>query len=261
VLAAHLRLIRAGFERHASYGAASLAGFFTNTVFGLLRVAVLLAVVGRAGAAVGYDARSTATYVWLGQGLLAVVLLWGDGELAQRVRTGEVAVDMFRPWDLQIALLATDLGRAGHAVLVRLVPPVALGALVFPFRWPTHAFSWPLFTMSVLLAVVVSAQIQFLLDLTAFWLLDSRGVRALWTSASGVLSGLVVPLSYFPDRMRAALELTPFPAIIQTPIDVFSERGEPAALLARQLVWALLLLAAGRLVLARATHRLVVQGG
>ena len=261
MLAPYLRLVRAGFDRHASYRAANLAGLFTNTMFGLLRVGVLLAVVGRAGSVAGYDAAGTATYVWLGQGLLAVVLLWDDGELAQRVRSGDIALDLARPWDLQAALLATDLGRAGHAVLLRLVPPVLFGALVFPFRWPHVPATWPTFAASVLLAVVLCGQIRFLLGLTAFWLLDNRGVRALWATTSGVLCGLVVPLGYFPDGVRAVLGALPFPGLIQTPIDVFSERGSPTGLLGHQLVWAVVLLAAGHLVLARATRRLVVQGG
>jgi len=78
---------------------------------------------------------------------------------------------------------------------------------------------------------------------------------------SGVLCGLVVPLAYFPDWARRVLAGTPFPAVIQTPIDVFTERGNPAVLLGVQLAWALLLVAAGRAVLARATRRVVVQGG
>ena len=49
------------------------------------------------------------------------------------------SVDLGRPWDLQLAMLATDLGRAAHAVLIRLLPPVAIGALFFPFRWPRAA--------------------------------------------------------------------------------------------------------------------------
>jgi ABC-2 type transport system permease protein len=260
VLFAYLRLVRAGFERYAAYRAASLAGMFTNTVFGLLRVSVLLAVV-RHGSSVGYDAASTATYVWLGQGLLAVVALWGDGELSQRVRSGDVAIDLSLPWNLQLALLATDLGRAGNAVLIRFVPPVLIGALLFPFRWPTRPLTWALFAGSVVLAVVISAQIRFLLDLTSFWLLDSRGVRSLWNSTSIILCGLVVPLAYFPNRLHAVLALTPFPGIIQTPIDVFSERGASATALAHQFGWALLLLTCGRVALARATRRLVVQGG
>ncbi len=47
----------------------------------------------------------------------------------------------------------------------------------------------------------------------------------------------------------------------QTPTDLLLGRGDAAWLLAGQLLWAVLLLGAGRLVLARAVHRLVVQGG
>jgi ABC-2 type transport system permease protein len=261
VLAAHLRLVRAGFDRYATYRTASLAGMTTNSVFGLLRAAVLLAVVGAAGPVAGYDAATVVTYVWLGQGLLGVVDLWGVGELAERIRTGAFAVDLSRPWDLQAALLATDLGRAGFAVLVRFVPPVVLGAAFFPFRAPAAALTWPAFAASVLLAVVVCQQFRFLLDLSAFWLLDARGVRAVWAVASGVLCGLVAPLAFLPAGARAALAASPFPAMMQTPIDVFTERGAAGPLLAGQLLWAVLLVAAGRLVLHRATRRLVVQGG
>ncbi|WP_252436553.1 ABC transporter permease [Pseudonocardia humida] len=255
-------LVRAGYRRRSVYLTASLAGLFTNTVFGLLRVAVLLAVVAQTGSTAGYDAGAVSAFVWLGQGLIAVVMLWGDGELSERVRSGDIAIDLSRPWDLQLALLAGDLGRAGHAVLFRLAPPVAFGALVLPFRWPTDPVpTILLFTASTVLAVVVSFALRFLLDLSTFWLLDSRGVRSVYNGLGGVLAGLTVPLAFFPDALRGLLYATPFPAILQTPIDVFTERDGLAALLAHQLLWAVALLALGRLVLARATRKLVVQGG
>jgi ABC-2 type transport system permease protein len=262
VLSPYPMLVRAGYRRHSTYLTASLAGLFTNTVFGLLRVAVLLAVVAQAGTTAGYDAGAVAAFVWLGQGLLAVVLLWGDGELADRVRTGDVAIDLSRPWDLQLALLAGDVGRAGHAVVFRFAPQVVFGALVLPFRWPEHPVSTGLlFAASALLAVVISFALRFLLDLSAFWLLDARGVRAVYNSVGGVLAGLTVPLAFFPDAVLGLLYATPFPALMQTPIDVFTERDGLPALLAHQVLWAVALLALGRLVLARATRKLVVQGG
>lgn len=261
MLSLYLRLVVAGYRRRSIYLAASLAGLFTNTVFGLLRVAVLLAVVGAAGQVAGYDAAAASTFVWLGQGLLAVVLLWGDGELAQRVRSGDIAVDLARPWNFQLALLAGDIGRAAHAVLFRFAPPVAFGALLLPFYWPRGWATWPLFACSVLLAVVVSFAARFLLDLSAFWLLDGRGALTLYNSAGGILAGLTVPLAFFPEAVRVLLYVTPFPAMLQIPIDVFTERGPAVALLAQQAVWAVVLLATGQLVLARATRKLVVQGG
>ncbi|WP_308258032.1 ABC transporter permease [Pseudonocardia lacus] len=255
-------LVRAGYRRRSVYLTASLAGLFTNTVFGLLRVAVLLAVVAQTGSTAGYDAGGVSAFVWLGQGLIAVVMLWGDGELSDRVRSGDIAIDLSRPWDLQLALLAGDLGRAGHAVLFRLAPPVAFGALLLPFRWPDDPVpTLLLFTASTVLAVVVSFSLRFLLDLSSFWLLDSRGVRSVYNGLGGVLAGLTVPLAFFPDALRGLLYATPFPAILQTPIDVFTERDGLAELLAHQLLWAVALLALGRLVLARATRKLVVQGG
>jgi ABC-2 type transport system permease protein len=261
VLAPYPQLVVAGFRRYASYRQAALAGLATNCVFGLLRAAVLTAVLAERGTVAGYDIATTIAYIWIGQGLINVVMLWGDLELSTRVRTGDVVVDLGRPWDLQLAMLATDLGRAGHAVVMRLLPPVAFGALFFPFRWPAHVETFVLFAVSVTLAVVVCFGARFLLNASAFWMLDARGVLAVWGVVGGVLSGLIVPISWYPQWAQAILAFTPFPAIFQTPIDVFTERGNPLALIANQAVWVALLLLAGRFALRRGARRLVVQGG
>jgi ABC-2 type transport system permease protein len=261
VLSPYPQLVRAGFRRYAAYRQAALAGLATNVVFGLLRASVLVAVLTQRGPTAGYDIPTAVTYVWLGQGLLNVVDLWSDRTLSQRVRTGDIVVDLGRPWDLQGALLAGDLGRAGHAVVMRLLPPMAIGAVFFPFRWPQHPATWALFAVSTLLGVVVSFGIRFLLNLSAFWLLDARGVIAVWGTVGGLLSGLILPLAWFPAWAQAVLAWTPFPSLFQTPIDVFTERGNPLALLAHQLAWATILFVLGRVTLSRGTRRLVVQGG
>lgn len=261
MLAPYPQLLRAGYRRHAGYRQAALAGLSANVVFGLLRAAVLTAVLSARGTVAGYDLAAAVTYVWLGQGLLGVVMLWGDTELSRRIRSGDVVVDLGRPWDLQLALLATDLGRAAHAVFIRLLPPVAIGALFFPFRWPERPETAVLFVVSGALAVAVSFGVRFLLNAAAFWLLDVRGLIGVWGAIGGVLSGLVLPLSWFPQWAQALLVWTPFPALFQTPIDVFSERGDVVSLLAAQVVWAAVLFLVGRVALVRGARRLVVQGG
>jgi ABC-2 type transport system permease protein len=261
VLSPYPQLVAAGFRRYAAYRQAALAGLATNTVFGLLRASVLVAVLTQRGPTAGYDIATAVTYVWLGQGLLNVVDLWSDRALSERVRTGDIVIDLGRPWDLQGALLAGDLGRAGNAVVMRLLPPMAIGAVFFPFRWPEHPATWALFAVSALLGVIVSFGIRFLLNLSAFWLLDARGVLAVWGTIGGLLSGLILPLAWFPAWAQAVLAWTPFPSLFQTPIDVFTERGNPLTLLAHQLAWATILFVLGRMALARGTLRLVVQGG
>ncbi len=73
-----------------------------------------------------------------------------------------------------------------------------------------------------------------------------------------------MPLSFFPAPLDTLMRLTPFASMLQMPIDIYV--GEPlggsaAAALALQASWGVVLYAAGRLVLASGTRKLVVQGG
>lgn len=260
-------LVASGFRRYSSYRQATLAGAFTNVVFGFLRCYVLLAVAAGVGAglAAGYDARQLATFVWAGQGLLAVVLFWGWTDLADRIRTGDVASDLLRPVSPVVSYLAADLGRAAHALLTRFVPPVLVGPLFFELYLPGRWWTGPLFAVSMVLAVVMSFACRFLVNATAYWLQDARGVLVLWTLGSGLLAGLYFPLRFLPEPVSTALWLaTPFPGLMQTPLDVLVER-DPAvrqvALVLLQLIWAAGLLACCAAVQRRAERRLVVQGG
>jgi ABC-2 type transport system permease protein len=258
-------LVAAGFRRYATYRLATAAGALTNVLFGVVKVSILFAAAEAAGGVIaGYDRAALSTYTWVAQGMIAVIVAFGGAELAQRVRTGDVAVDLGRPVHPVPAWLAEDLGRAGQACLVRFLGPLVVGGLLFGLRVPEHPATVPLFLLSGLLATVVAFGGRLLVNLTAFWLLDVRGVLTLYTVALNVLCGLIVPVAFFPDWLRAAAYATPFPSMLQIPVDVAVERlsGMDALVaLGVQAAWAVGLLAAGTLVLRRGTRRLVVQGG
>ena len=260
-------LVWSGFRRYATYRQATIAGSFTNVVFGFLRCYVLLAVAAGAagGRPGGYDPGQLATFVWVGQGLLTVIAIWGWTDLADRIRTGDVASDLLRPVPAVTAYLAADLGRAGHAMLTRFVPPVIVGAIFFTLVTPSRWQTVPLFVVSAVLAVLASFGCRYLVNATAYWLQDARGPLMLWTLGSGVLSGLYFPVRLLPDWAAVGLWVaTPFPSLLQTPIDVLVERDPPAtqlALVLLQAVWAAGLLALAGLVQRRAERKMVVQGG
>jgi ABC-2 type transport system permease protein len=258
-------LVAAGYRRYASYRAATVAGAVTNTFFGVVKVSILFAAADAAGGVIaGYDRAALSTYTWVAQGMIAVVMLFGTGDLAQRVRTGDIAIDLARPVHPVATWLAEDLGRAGQACLVRFLGPLVFGGLVYGLSVPRHAATVPLFLVSAVLAVVVSFGCRLLVNLVAFWLLDVRGVLTVYMVASNVLCGMIVPVGFFPGWLRVVAHSTPFPAMLQIPVDLAVERttGTDALLaLGVQAAWAAGLLAAAVLVLHRGTRRLVVQGG
>jgi len=58
----YLRLFQYGFRRHATYRAATFAGAFTNTVFGILRAYVLIALWQARPGLAGYDVADAVTF-------------------------------------------------------------------------------------------------------------------------------------------------------------------------------------------------------
>ncbi|HZB51189.1 MAG TPA: ABC-2 family transporter protein [Mycobacteriales bacterium] len=255
----------AGFRRYASYRAATLAGAFTNTFFGVVKVLILFAAADAAGGSVaGYDRPALSTYSWIAQGMIAIILAFPRGDIADRVRTGDIAVDLGRPVHPVAAWLAEDVGRAAQACLTRFLAPMVIGGLLFGLRVPERPATVPLFLLSGLLAVGVSFGARLLVNLTAFWLLDVRGLLTLYMVGSSVFSGLIVPLAFFPGWLKVVAYATPFPWMLQAPVDIAVERAtgaEALLLLAAQAGWAAALLALATLTLRRGTRRLVVQGG
>jgi ABC-2 type transport system permease protein len=253
-----------GYARWATYGWATVAGIFTNCVFGLLRCYVLLALFRAVPHAGGYSIRDAILYTWLGQGMLAVVSIWGWYEIAERVRSGDVIADLYRPMDFQLYWLAQDLGRATYHFVFRGIPPFLVGCLIF------HVDPRPLaglvlpFLVSTALAVVVSFALRFITNVAAFWLLDYRGVSTVAASLWTFLSGMAVPLVLLPQPWRGITLLLPFAGMIQTPIDIVLGLYNPSGVvraLALQAGWGALLMAAGHVMFRRAQRRLVIQGG
>ncbi len=259
------RLLVAGFRRGSTYRLAALGGLVANATFGLLKVAVLLATVEAAGGELaGYDAAQMSAYIWLSQGLLGSVNLFGRTDVAERIKTGDIAVDFLRPLDVQAATITTAVGQALFALLPRGVPSVVLGALVVGMATPDHPASYALGALSVLLGIVLSWATVYVVATAGFWLVDARGLQVLYMVVSGFLAGLFVPIWLFPSWLVALAQATPFPAMLMYPVDVLSGRVEglgALAMVAAQVGWLALVLLAGHLLTRAGRVRLEVQGG
>ncbi|MFI5533451.1 ABC transporter permease [Kitasatospora sp. NPDC051853] len=263
----YLGVAAGAFRRYSTYRAATLAGVFANTVFGFILAYTFLALWQARPGLGGYDTDRAVAYIWVSQSLLMTVAVWGGGfqdDVQQRFRTGDIAVDLYRPVDFMGWWLAADLGRAGFHLLGRGVAPTTIGALAFGFALPVSPLVWAAFLLSVLLAVVVSFGLRFLVALTGFWLHDSEGVRSVMVVVSMFFSGALLPVVVYPGWLGTLAAVLPWSGMVQIPTDVILERRTGTALLAGlafQLAWAVGLLALGRGVQLLATRKVVVQGG
>lgn len=251
------------FRRHAAYPVGALGEAVTNTVFGFLRAYILLALWTTRPSLGGYTAVDAVTYCFVTQAMIGPVQIFRGLELTERIRTGDVSIDLHRPVDLQAWWLADDLGRAACMLLLRSALPVAVGALAFDLALPGAA-GWAAFGVAMVLAVLVSFGLRYLVALTMFWLHDDRGMAAVSLVLSMFFSGMMIPLVAFPGALGTVAQVLPWAALVQVPADIFLGKRTGADLLFAygfMLMWALVLFAAGRALTVAARRRLVIYGG
>lgn len=260
----YAEVAKRSFRRHSTYRAATAAGAFTNTVFGFIQAYVMVAVFETRDDVNGLDLSDALTWVFLSQSLIACLgVFHGVGELGQRVKTGEIVVDLYRPVDFQGYWLAADMGQAVFNLFARGAVPLLAGSLVFDLRLPSPGMA-AAFAASIAIAMVVSFAWRFIVSLSTFWIVDANGPTMASILIMGLLSGFMLPLQFFPDWARAACRALPFSAMVQLPLEVFLGKhsgADVAGVLAYQLFWAAVLLAAGRALLPHANRQVEALGG
>lgn len=259
----YVEVARLSFRRHLTYRSATLAGLFTNVVFGVLIASVFVAFYRDSDQpdVAGFTVAEALTFVWAGQSMIMVLHLWGWSEIADSIKSGDVVADLMKPIDYFAYWLGRDLGRAACHTLTRLLPTLSFGAILYDLALPSTATTWLAFGASVTLAVVASFGWRFVLNLSAFWLLDVRGTQAIAVMLVNFFSGLLVPLAFFPAWLRTFADLLPFRAFVMLPIEVLLGHRPVASALALQALWAAVLALVGQGVLVLAMRKVVVQGG
>ncbi|GAA4192674.1 hypothetical protein GCM10022252_34440 [Streptosporangium oxazolinicum] len=188
--------------------------------------------------------------------------VFGGGlELSERVRSGNVALDLLRPASLQMWSLADDLGRAAYLLLVRSLPPMAVGAALFGLVTPVDPLTWLSFTAGFVLAVVVSFALRYLVALSSCWVIDDRGVQTMSFVMTFFFSGMILPLNLFPGWLGTLAEALPWSAMVQVPADIYLGKRDVLEALVFQAGWAVALLALGALATNAARRKVVIQGG
>jgi ABC-2 type transport system permease protein len=256
--------------RAAALSALAYRGNFLLSVGGnAFQLVALLAVWGvllggdqpvRVG---GFDWPHMRSYLLVAFATGALVGSFVDFRMSHRIRSGLVSLDLVKPVDYQRARLWEVLGGVWIEVAVVLLVAGVAALVSGPPDLPA-APELALFLLSMVALVPLKFVVSYISTLACFWTENFVGV--LWTrqALTGLLSGALVPLAFFPGWLATAAEWSPFAGLTSTPALIFVGRatGRHALLLvAVQLGWLALLWLGSRALFGRALRRLTVHGG
>jgi ABC-2 type transport system permease protein len=160
--------------------------------------------------------------------------------------------------------MAREAGGSIVSLLIRGLAIMGAYALFFPIVLPSSLAHWAAFLLALTLGWLISFSWRFLFNLSAFWTPDARGIGRMAFTLSWFMSGFIMPLRFFPEGFRRLCEMTPFPSMVNTVVEVYPgvlTGPELLRALLVQVLWIGVLIALCSVTLRSGVRRLVIQGG
>ena len=257
-------LARRAFERQLAYRAAAFAGLATNFFFGILRAAVMVALYHGRQEIAGYTLVQAVTFTGVSQAIIGMMSFFGWYDLMNNVYSGAVASDLLKPMNFYTYWLAQDAGRAVASFFLRAVPVMVAYSLLLGAILPSSVPQVAAVFFGLVLSWLVSFSYRFILNLASFWTPNAVGIARFGFMLTWFLSGFMFPLRYFPDWFISVCNLTPFPYMVNSLVEVYLgvvEGWEVVRALSLQAVWVVVLVILGQVILRKGIARLVIVGG
>lgn len=245
--------------------------FFLSLVITLITMTLLSFLwraIYRNATAIDLPFQALLTYICLGQAFSFNRIAWPQRRLMFRVggsiRSGNIVFDLLRPTDYQAMQFSEVLGLYVTEMALINLPAYLFALVVFGISPPASPVAAAGFALALVGAFLLAFSLDFLLSIIAFWTFSAGGIIYGKKALLDLLAGSIVPLTLFPDWLRAVALFLPFQGLGYTPIAIYLGQISGAAIwwsLLVQVGWAAVLILLIRLVWLRALRRLVVQGG
>ena len=259
---------RIRFANGLQYRAAALAGIVTQFFWGGMEILLFYAFYRTNPSAFPMGFSQFSSYIWLQQAFLTLFMFWIlDKDAFDAITTGGVAYELVRPLDLYSQWFVKNVALRASKAALRCLPVLTVAALLpapFGLTAPASPVALALFALTMVLALGTVVAFCMLIYIATFYTLSSLGVRTLALTLTDLLTGSIVPIPFMPDGFRRFVEWTPFAAMQNLPFRIYSGHIAGWELIrgvGLQIFWLVLLIGIGRLWMAHALRRVVVQGG
>ncbi len=256
--------IRVGFVNTLAYRLRYYTGIVTYFIYVSIYYFIWKAIYEHSAKIEGFDFKQLLTYVAVGWIIRSFYYNNIDQEIAIQVMEGKLAMDLIKPVNTQLMYVSQALGESVFRLALLTLPTAALLAIVFPLRLPASFLNFAAFMVSGFLSFFIVAGINFCVGTFAIRLKSILGLLRAKYFLLELFSGLLIPISFFPDVFQKALAFMPFQYISYIPVLIYLGKLQGLAILkalAIQLFWVFAMLALGDLLWRWSSRKITIQGG
>ena len=256
------------FKVGLQYRAAALAGISTQLFFGLVYILVYVAFYESDASSLPMPLNELVSYLWLCQAFFALIYMWyKDKDILNLIKTGNIAYELCRPQDLYMMWASKILGERLANVTLRFLPVLLIASLIPSPLNLDLSITLPrflIFIVSLILSSLLMTALILLYHIICLFTLDEKGIVNIFMVVSDILSGLVLPLPFFPTFFQNIANILPFRYISDFPFRLYVGNiplKEGVIGIVVQIIWMIILIIVGRILMKKALNKAVIQGG
>ncbi len=256
------------FAMGLQYRIAALAGISTQFFWGLMEIMIFRAFYRTDASAFPMTLSATTSYIWLQQAFLAFFTAWMmENEIFDSIVNGNIAYELCRPIDIYNMWFARSIANRLSRAVLRCFPILFVAAFI-PYPYGIAAPAGPahflLFIVTLFLGLAVMVSFCMLVYVLTFFTISPQGLRILFVSCVEFFSGALIPLPFFPEKIRQVMELLPFASMQNVALRIYSadmNRQEIERAVLLQIFWLIVVTLSGKLLCKAAEKHITVQGG
>ncbi|WP_338949792.1 ABC-2 family transporter protein [Fusobacterium nucleatum] len=162
--------------------------------------------------------------------------------IAKSIKNGNIAMDLTKPYIFLLKFTCLDIGKK----IVDIFKYLSILSFIF-FILKLKIY----FTMNIsvfilfILGFTLAIQIELIIGLLAFWTINIWGLKFLSGLMMLLASGVLIPISFYPEVIKKISNFLPFQLIIYAPvatlIGIIKNSWEIWFLIIKQIFWITLL--------------------
>ena len=265
-LKVYIKFISKSFQKELAYRIEFFMGILNGLLFIFIFTSLWKAIYSSpVSASLGSSFNSHSIIAYAVFAMILKISFTMDDELTiQRVRTGDIAMLLIKPFNYFFMNLSECIGQSLFHFLARGIPLIVLSLAIFNINLPSKVEIYLLFLPSALLGYTIYFIINFIISLLSFWFIEVFSFQLMKYGMIILFSGGMLPIDFFPDAMQPLINFLPFKYTLYVPTSIFIGHFSKEMILSQtfiQIIWVIALYITSVIMWKAAEKKLVIQGG
>jgi len=207
------------YKEWGAYRTHSMVSIFVGPVYFIVQYFIWTAVYSGGSTLNGIEYSQMIRYFGVTALIGYLTMDFADWNLSMLIRTGKFLTFALRPLNHRFFALSQKIGHRTLGFIVEFIPCILIFIFLFKVDMKPASLPWTL--LSIALAFFMNFFVNYCLGMASFWIVQSEGIRLVYSLLGGVFSGMLIPLVFFPKPLQTLQFFLPFQYTSYVPAMVF----------------------------------------